>query len=138
MWLLLSVALAGPAKKMDKLLEKQEYEEVIVVGEKYLGKNPEAKDADEVRRRLAEASFELASQEDSLESWRAFNETYPDSTYRDQAMEREAKLAWGAIKSTESLEELAAYQQRYPEGPLPFEARPREASLAWQAAEAAA
>jgi len=137
MWLLLSVALAGPAKKMDKLLEKQEYEEVIVVGEKYLGKNPEAKDADEVHRRLAEASFELASQEDSLESWRAFNETYPDSTYRDQAMEREAKLAWEAIKSTESLEELAAYQQRYPEGPHTFEARTREANLAWQAAEAA-
>ena len=136
MWLLLSVALAGPTKKMDKLLEKQEYEEVVTVGEKYLEKNPDAKDAQEVWQRLAEASFELAAQEDSLEAWRAFNATYPDSGYSEQAQEREATLAWELIKTTESIDELAAYQQHYPEGPHVFEARTREANLAWQAAEA--
>lgn len=136
LWLI-SIALAGPTKKMDKLLAEGEYVEVVEVGEKYLGKNPDAKDADEVESRLAEASYELARGEDTLEAWRAFTERFPDCAYTSQALEREAVLRWEQIKDSDSIEELIAYQARYPKGPHTFEARSREANLAWEAAEKA-
>jgi hypothetical protein len=134
LWLI-SIALAGPTKKMDKLLAEGEYVEVVEVGEKYLGKNPDAKDADEVESRLAEASYELARVEDTLEVWRVFTERFPDCVYTSQALEREAVLRWEQIKDSDSIEELVAYQARYPDGPHTFEARSREANLAWEAAE---
>ncbi len=135
MWWLLGLALAGPVKKMDKLLVDGEYTEVLEVGEKYLAKNPDAKDAAEVRARLAQAAYALAEAEDTLEGWRAFNASYADSTYARAALDREAELAWEQLKQSSSIPELAAYQARYPEGPRTFEARAREANLAWREAE---
>ncbi len=135
MWWLIGLVLAGPVRKMDKLLEQGEYAEVVEIGERYLEKSPDARDVLEVEARLTEASFELARAEDSLETWAAFNERFSDCDYCEQARTREAELAWELVRESSNIEELAAYQENYPEGPHAFEARTREANLAWESTE---
>ena len=135
MWWLIGLVLAGPVRKMDKLLEDGEYAEVVEIGERYLEKNPDARDVVEIEERLTEASFELARAEDSLETWAAFNERFSDCGYCKQARDREAELAWELVRESSDIEALATYQETYPDGPRTFEARTREANLAWELTE---
>jgi hypothetical protein len=130
-------AFAGTVEKVDRLIEDGTPQEAVELAETWLEKHGDDDEADEVRKALRRAYFEIAKSDGTVASFAAFRDRYPKGRLSEQAMERESGLAWKAIRDTEDRAEVDAWLELYSATKYGPDAKKLASDLAWASAEAA-
>ena len=66
------LAAQSPAKRLERLLESENWDKVIEVGEKYLQTEPAEADRAEVHELMAKAAWVLAREQNTVEGYQSF------------------------------------------------------------------
>lgn len=126
-----SLALAGAGDRVDKLVEKEQYDEAVVLATSWLDKHADDADATSVKEALERAAWARAGQLDTVEGWAAYRALVPDSPRAHEAYEHEASRAWDAVAESKNVSAIQAYRETYPKGPKDAAAWLAEAEAAW-------
>ena len=86
------VAWAGPVDRVDRLLADERFDDAAAAARKWLERNPEAAEAEEMRVRLAEAAFHGVLASPSLARTAAWREEFGDTARRADLDSLEANL----------------------------------------------
>lgn len=91
-----------------------------------------------IDRNLERSKWELAQRENSIDSYLAYMDEYPQGLYVMDAQNKLLSLksneseAWANLKTSENTTEFTDFLQRYPNSPYERNARIRLDSLMWQ------
>lgn len=97
MWLWISLAMAGPAERVTRLLEAGRVAEAVDFGETWIEKHTGDVRADEVNRALENAVYQRAILMNTTEAFQGFREQFPDSKHIKRATELEARAGWDHV-----------------------------------------